>query len=72
MIPVINPRLSRVAIIGSGISGLATSILLSRKGYDLYVLEKKSNSGGAASKLKIEGYTFDMGPSWVMMPEIFR
>lgn len=72
MIPVINPRLSRVAIIGSGISGLATSILLSRKGYDVHVFEKNSNAGGAASKLKIEGYTFDMGPSWVMMPEIFR
>lgn len=72
MIPVSSTKQTRVTVIGSGISGLATSILLSRKGYDVHVFEKSSTPGGVASKLKIDGYTFDMGPSWIMMPEIFK
>lgn len=72
MMPVSSTKQTRVVIIGSGISGLATSILLSKKGYDVHLFEKNSTPGGVASKLKVDGYTFDMGPSWIMMPEIFR
>jgi phytoene desaturase len=62
----------KVIIIGGGIGGLATAGLLAKSGHDVLVLEKNSTMGGRARLLIEKGYTFDMGPSWYMMPEIFE
>jgi len=59
-------------IIGSGIGGLATASLLGKKGYKVTLLEKNERVGGRASVYKEEGFVFDMGPSWYMMPGIFE
>lgn len=59
-------------IIGSGIGGLATAGILGKAGYKVTVFEKNEQVGGRASVLKEKGYTFDMGPSWYLMPEIFE
>lgn len=58
-------------VVGGGLGGLATAALLAEQGHHVTVLEKNAQVGGRASVLKLQGYTFDMGPSWYMMPEVF-
>ena len=64
--------MKKVIIIGAGIGGLATANLLAKAGYDVHVYEKASGAGGRAGQVKIDGFTFDTGPSWYLMPEVFR
>lgn len=61
-----------IAIIGSGFSALSASCYLRNFGYDVSVFEKNSTIGGRARQLKKEGFTFDIGPSWYWMPDIFE
>lgn len=60
-----------VAIIGAGVSGLATANLLARAGYRVTIYEKTSAPGGRAGWLEVDGFSFDTGPSWYLMPEVF-
>ena len=60
-----------IAIIGSGFSALSASCYLAREGYNVSVFEKNATVGGRARQLKKEGFTFDIGPSWYWMPDIF-
>lgn len=62
----------KVIIIGAGIGGLSTANLLAKAGYEVHLYEKDSEAGGRAGKLKQDGFTFDTGPSWYLMPEVFR
>jgi phytoene desaturase len=62
----------RVGIIGSGFSGLSAACHLAKAGYDVTVLEKNSTAGGRARAFEAEGFTFDMGPSWYWMPDVFE
>ncbi len=62
----------KIVIIGSGLGGLATACLLAASGNEVTVLEKNEQLGGRASVLKKDGFTFDMGPSWYLMPEFFE
>jgi phytoene desaturase len=59
-------------VLGAGISGLATAALLAKNGRKVTVLEKNEMIGGRARVLKKDGFTFDMGPSWYMMPDEFE
>ena len=59
-------------IVGAGFSGLAAAAILAHRGYAVSVLEKNSQTGGRAREWKSCGYTFDMGPSWYLMPEVFE
>jgi phytoene desaturase len=59
-------------IIGAGIAGLSLAALLAKKGYQVSVYEKNSSLGGRARIIKHEGFTFDLGPSWYMMPDVFE
>ena len=61
----------RAIVIGAGISGLASAALLAREGYSVTVLEKQESVGGRAGVWKKDGFTFDTGPSWYLMPEVF-
>ena len=61
----------RVAIIGGGIAGLATAALLAADGHSVALFEKKNEVGGRAGSLTIDGFRFDTGPSWYLMPETF-
>lgn len=63
--------MKRAIIIGSGIGGLGTACLLAKRGYRVTVLEKNAQLGGRANIFHEQGYTFDMGPSWYLMPDIF-
>lgn len=61
-----------VIIIGSGIGGLSTGCLLAKKGYKVKIIEKNSDIGGRARIFSEQGFLFDLGPSWYMMPDIFE
>ncbi|NEM97334.1 phytoene desaturase family protein [Pontibacter burrus] len=61
-----------VIVIGSGFSGLAAATSLADLGYKVTVLEKNSTPGGRARSFSAEGFTFDMGPSWYWMPDVFE
>jgi len=63
--------MKKVIIIGAGVGGLATAALLALKGYKVIVLEKNSVAGGRAMLLESNGFKFDMGPSWYLMPQVF-
>ena len=61
-----------IHIIGSGFSSLAASCYLAKAGYKVEVFEKNSSIGGRARQLKKEGFTFDIGPTWYWMPDVFE
>jgi phytoene desaturase len=62
----------KVVIIGAGIGGLATSVFLSRKGFDVSVYEKNSSPGGRCGQLIRDGHRFDLGATMMMMPGIYK
>ena len=61
-----------IKIIGSGFSSLAAACYLAQKGHQVTVYEKNASIGGRARQLKRDGFTFDMGPSWYWMPDVFE
>ena len=61
----------RVAVIGAGFAGLSAACRLAQLGFETHVFEKHSTPGGRCRVFEKEGFTFDMGPSWYWMPEIF-
>jgi phytoene desaturase len=62
----------KVIVIGSGFAGLSAATHLANKGYDVTILEKNSIAGGRARQYESDGFTFDMGPSWYWMPDVFE
>ncbi|MGB1032590.1 MAG: phytoene desaturase family protein, partial [Flavobacteriales bacterium] len=64
-----NPK--HVVVIGSGFAGLAAAIETAHLGHKVTLLEKNSEPGGRARKFVANNFTFDMGPSWYWMPDVF-
>ena len=62
----------KILIIGSGFSSISAATYLADNGYDVTVFEKNSSFGGRARKFETNGFTFDMGPSWYWMPDVFE
>jgi phytoene desaturase len=63
--------MANISIIGSGFSGLSAACFAAKAGHDVTVFEKNKVIGGRARTYTAEGFTFDMGPSWYWMPDIF-
>ncbi len=61
-----------VVVIGGGFGGLSTACYLADAGANVTVLEKNDQLGGRASRLEADGFRFDMGPSWYLMPDVFE
>ncbi len=62
----------KVVIIGAGVGGLAMACILGQAGYEVTIYEKNSQPGGRAGTFSAEGFRFDTGPSWYLMPDIFE
>jgi len=63
--------MKKIAIIGSGFSSLAAACYLAQAGNDVTILEKNETIGGRASQFKKDGFTFDTGPTFYWMPDVF-
>ncbi|PIB27726.1 phytoene dehydrogenase [Maribacter sp. 4U21] len=61
----------KVIVIGSGFSSFSAACYLAKEGFEVSIYEKNRTVGGRASQFTKEGFTFDMGPSWYWMPDIF-
>ncbi len=61
-----------VVIIGSGFAGLSAASFMAKEGWQVTVIEKNRTPGGRARQLKENGFTFDMGPSFYWMPDVFE
>lgn len=62
----------KVTVIGAGVAGLASAIRLQHAGYQVNLYEKESTPGGKMNQIEMDGYRFDLGPTIVMMPEMYR
>jgi len=67
-----NASKKKVVIIGSGFAGLSAASFMAKSGWDVEVVEKHSTPGGRARQFSENGFTFDMGPSWYWMPDVFE
>ncbi|MBO1902509.1 phytoene desaturase [Leucobacter weissii] len=63
--------MSDAIVIGGGIAGLASAALLAADGHSVRVLERNARLGGRAGVLEEQGFRFDTGPSWYLMPRVF-
>jgi len=61
-----------IAVIGAGFSGIAAATCLADQGHKVTIYEKNDSPGGRARKFSQDGFTFDMGPSWYWMPDVFE
>ena len=61
-----------ICVVGSGFSGISSATYLASQGHNVFVLEKNSKLGGRARQFSSKGFTFDMGPSWYWMPDVFE
>ena len=64
-------KAKKVVVIGGGISGLATAALLSKAGCEVQLFEARERVGGRAYTWQKDGFTFETGPSWYLMPDAF-
>jgi phytoene desaturase len=64
--------MEKIIILGSGFSSLAASCYLAKAGFDVTILEKNSEAGGRARQLIKQGFTFDIGPTFYWMPDVFE
>jgi phytoene desaturase len=64
--------MDKVIVIGSGFSSLSASCYLAKAGFEVELFEKNSTVGGRARQMVKDGFTFDIGPSWYWMPDIFE
>ncbi|MBN2195152.1 MAG: phytoene desaturase [Polyangiaceae bacterium] len=65
-------RNRKVLVIGAGLGGIAAAITLATEGFDVEVLEKNERIGGKLNVLEKEGFSFDLGPSIIILPQLFR
>ncbi|MGL5042138.1 MAG: phytoene desaturase family protein [Culicoidibacterales bacterium] len=62
----------KVIVIGAGVAGLASAIRLQNKGFEVEIIEKQETVGGKMNQISGKGFTFDVGPTIVMMPDVYR
>ena len=64
--------MKKVSVIGAGVAGLASACRLQASGYDVTVYEKNAMPGGKMHQINKDGYMYDVGPTLVMMPEVYE
>ena len=63
--------MKKIIVVGSGFSSLSVASYLAQAGNQVEVFEKNDSPGGRARQFKKDGFTFDIGPSWYWMPDVF-
>ncbi|CAM1370208.1 phytoene desaturase family protein [Tenacibaculum xiamenense] len=63
---------NKISIIGSGFSSISAACYMAKYGYEVTVYEKNNTVGGRARQYLNEGFTFDIGPTWYWMPDVFE
>ncbi|MFO7821566.1 MAG: NAD(P)-binding protein, partial [Lentisphaeria bacterium] len=66
------PPMKRVAVIGGGLGGLSAAACLAARGFAVEIFEKNEHLGGKLNVLTQDGFTFDLGPSILTLPHVFR
>ena len=67
----VTNSMSNLVVVGGGFAGLSAASFLAKEGHSVVLLEKNESLGGRCRSFKAEGFTFDMGPSWYWMPDVF-
>lgn len=62
----------RAVVVGSGFAGMSAASFLAKSGWSVTVVEKHPMPGGRARKMEVDGFHFDLGPSWYWMPDVFE
>lgn len=65
-------REPQTVVIGAGFAGIAAATSLAAKGHRVTVVERHDHAGGRCRVFQTDGFTFDMGPSWYWMPDVFE
>ncbi|MBS1536860.1 MAG: phytoene desaturase [Bacteroidetes bacterium] len=61
----------KIIVIGAGLGGISAAIMLKINGFDVEIFEKNEKIGGKLNQIKDQGYTFDLGPSILTLPQYF-
>lgn len=64
--------MKNISIIGAGFSSLSAACYLAKQGREVTVFEKNTTIGGRARQYTEKGFTFDIGPTWYWMPDVFE
>ncbi|MBV7391932.1 phytoene desaturase [Enterococcus sp. ALS3] len=64
--------MKKIIVVGAGVAGLSAAVRLQKLGYQVELFEKDSQPGGKMNQIKKDGFTFDVGPTIVMMPDIYQ
>ncbi|MFM7873863.1 MAG: phytoene desaturase family protein, partial [Actinomycetota bacterium] len=68
--PTKSPK--RVIVIGGGMAGLAVSARLAKKGHQVQLFEASEKLGGKCQTVEVDGFSFDIGPSLLTLPAVYR
>src|SRR6056297_1638207 len=73
-LPSLAARLAapHAVVIGAGLGGLSAAMRLGAKGYRVTVIDKLDVPGGRGSAIWRDGHRFDLGPTIVTVPQVFR
>jgi phytoene desaturase len=63
---------AKAVVVGAGVGGLAAAARLARQGFEVQLFEKTDGPGGRCNRLRVDGFTWDIGPTIVLMPEVFE
>lgn len=65
-------RHKKVLVVGAGLGGISAAISLATEGFDVEVFEKNPRLGGKLNVAAKDGFSFDLGPSIIILPHLFR
>ena len=64
--------MARVVVVGGGFGGLASAVRLAKLGHEVTLLERLGTLGGAVSTVAVDGFEWDAGPTWTLVPAVVR
>ncbi len=62
----------KVVVVGAGLGGLSAAACLAADGFQVAIYEKNARIGGKLNLHQQDGYEFDLGPSIIILPQLFE